>query len=134
EEKKHCLASSVSSPRKGQTAYNTEYSSNYNFLPNSIGALTSASGRKVTFSGNQVFASFYDQFKDDLSYEAYLENIDEGEAIFTGKDKRKILGAAYKVGEGHLITLPILKYKEYDFTEMTMDVGGEEIESWNKKG
>lgn len=134
QEKVHSLATSISSPRKGEKSYSTMHHSNYSFLPSSIGTLTSAHGKNVTFTGNPIFASFYNQFKADLSFEIYLENIGEGEAIFTGRDKSKILGAVYKIEDGHLITLPVLKYLESDFTEIKIAEDGIEYEFWNEEG
>ncbi|MFA6525646.1 MAG: hypothetical protein WCT33_05275 [Patescibacteria group bacterium] len=134
QEKKEYLASSLSTSNKGQTTYSTEMYSNYNFLPIDIGRLTSASGRKIQFSGNPIFSNFHNIFKENLEYQLYVENSNEAQVVFTGKDKTKILGAIYKVGEGHLVTLPILSFDEEEFTEIKKDEDGEENDFWNKKG
>ncbi len=134
QEQEECLANSVSSPKKGQHTYSTQRYSNYNFLPIDIGTLTSASGRQVQFSGNPIFSDFYNKFKKNLEYELYIEDPNEAQIVFTGKDKAKILGAIYKVGSGHLVTLPILTFNEKDFTEIKKDEDGDEIEFWNKEG
>ena len=63
QEEKESLASSVSSPRKGQNTYNTYTYSNYSFLPIDIGKLTTASGKHVQFTGNPIFSGFYNKFK-----------------------------------------------------------------------
>ncbi|MEX1014868.1 MAG: hypothetical protein WDZ80_06960, partial [Candidatus Paceibacterota bacterium] len=128
------LSNGVSSPRKGQNSYSTYTYSNYKFLPIDIGKLTSASGKHVQFSGNQIFSEFYNKFKSNLEYELYVETQKEAQIVFTGKDKSKILGAIYKVGKGHLVTLPALTFNEKDFTEIKKDADGEEKEFWNKKG
>ena len=134
QEEKISLANSVSSTRKDQHTYNTELYSNYNFLPINIGKLTSASGKNVIFSGLPIFREFYNKFKNNLEYELYIENPNEGQVVFTGKDKTKILGAIYKHGPGHLVTLPTLTFNEKDFTELKVDEDGKEKEFWNKKG
>ena len=128
------LANGVSSPRKGQSSYNTYKYSNYSFLPFNIGQLTTASGKHVQFSGNPIFSDFYNKFKKYLEYELYVEGVGEAYVIFTGKDKSKILGATYSVGTAHIITLPILTYNEEDFTEVKEEEDGKENEFWNKEG
>ena len=117
QKESYSLALSVSHPRKGQNTYNTTSSSNYDFLPIKIGKLTSASGKKVQFSGNQIFSNFNKNFSKNLTYKAYLENPDSSQVIYTGKDKNKILGSIHKVGNGHLITLPQIDYDDEKFIE-----------------
>lgn len=113
----YSLASSVFSPRKGQNSYNTYTKNNYDFLPISIGTLVSAYGKHIEFSGEPIFHDFYEKFKNNLEYKLYVENISNAQIIFTGKDKTKILGSIHKVGNGHIITLPCLRYDEDAFTE-----------------
>ena len=134
QEEKETLASSVSSPRKGQNTYSTYTYSNYSFLPIDIGKLTTASGKQVQFTGNPIFSGFYNKFNNNLEYELYVEDPGEAQIVFTGKDKSKILGAIYKVGSGHLVTLPTLTFNEKDFTEIKEDEDGKKREFWNKKG
>lgn len=133
-EENEALASSVSSPRKGQNSYSTYRCSNYEFLPINIGKLTTASGKHVHFSGNPIFAEFYNRFKNNFKYQLYVENPSGAQIIFTGRDKSKILGAIYKVGSGHLVTLPTVTFHERDFTETKEGKDGEKEEFWNKKG
>jgi len=111
------LASGTTSPRKGQTSYNTYTKNNYDFLPVSIGTLISASGKHIEFSGNSIFSDFYKKFKNNLEYQLYVEGIDSPQIIFTGKDKTKILGAIHKVENGNIVTLPYLKYDNKKFTK-----------------
>jgi hypothetical protein len=134
KEIKTSLANSVSSQKKGQRTYNTELYSNYNFLPIEIGKRTNASGKKVLFSGQPIFSEFHNKYKNDLDYDLYIEDPSEAQIVFTGKDETKILGAVYKVGLGHLVTLPLLDYDAEDFTEIREDDNCEEKEIWNKKG
>ena len=134
QEEKKCLASGVSSPKKGQNTYSTFTYSNYEFLPIDIGKITSASGKVIHPTGNPIFSEFYNNFKKNIEYELYVENPREAEIVFTGKDKSKILGAIYKVGSGHLVTLPTINFNEKDFTEIKEDEDGEEREFWNTKG
>ena len=109
------LSSSVSHPRKGQNTYNTYSSSNYEFAPIKFNQLTSASGKKIRFTGNSNFAEFNKNFKQNLFYDAYLEKPENCQALYTGKDQNKVLGAIHSVEKGHLITLPQLDYSEDEF-------------------
>ncbi|MBL7961131.1 hypothetical protein JNL27_12940 [bacterium] len=134
KKKEYQLASGVSSPRKGQYTYSTGTSNNYNFLPVNIGSLTSASGIYVKFSGNPIFSNFYKKFKNNLEYQLYIENTKTAQIVLTGKDNKKILGAVYRVGAGHLVALPMITFNEADFTETRKEKDGTQNEYWNKKG
>ncbi len=132
KEEEYQLADSVSSERKGQNTFHTEMYSNYNFLPINIGILTSVSGKQIEFSGNSLFSDFYERFKKNLEYQLYIENPSGAQVIFTGKDKTKILGATYKVKNGHLVVLPFIKYNEEKFTEYK-GKGKEKKAYWSKE-
>lgn len=134
QEEIETLSSGVSSPRKGQNSYSTYRFSNYEFLPIDIGKLTSASGSHIHFSGNPIFGEFYKKFKKNLEYLLYVEAPSSAQIVFTGKDKSKTLGAIYRVGPGHLVTLPSLTFDEQDFAEIKEGADGEKEEFWNKKG
>lgn len=128
-EKKLQLANGVSSPKKGEKTYNTEIYSNYSFLPINIGTLTSATGKHLEFSGNSILSDFYKKFKENLEYQLYIENVKDGQILFTGKDKTKILGAIFKGHNGgHLVALPYIKYDEDKFTEYNKV---EKADCWN---
>ncbi len=102
--------------------------SNYEFLPLDIGKLTSSHGKHIEFSGNAIFSNFYKTFKNYLTYFLYIENA-EGTVIFNAKDKTKAFGSFNKVGNGHLIMLPYIKYNQEDFTETQNNKL-----CWNAKG
>lgn len=131
KEEEYPLAYSVSTDKKVHN-YSTETYSNYNFLPIDIGTLTSASGKQIEFSGNSLFSDFYEKFKKNLEYQLYIEKPNGAQVIFTGKDKTKILGAIYKVKNGHLVVLPFIKYDENKFTEYR-GKGKEKKEYWTKE-
>ena len=87
----YLIATGVSHPRKGQNKYSTRTASNYDFLPINIGELTSASGNKISFTGNQVFWNFNRNFSKHLAYKVYIEGSNSSQVIYTGKDKAKVL-------------------------------------------
>jgi len=103
---------------------------NYELLPESIGTITSAHGKHIESTGHPLFKNFFKQFKKDLKYHLYLEDIGDGKPIFIGKDKTKILGALFQIGAGNLVVLPYLDYDEEKFTEVKKEKDGEEIEYW----
>ena len=131
KKEEYSLSSGVSTEKKGMTTYHPDTGSNYNFLPVTLGALTSATGTHIEFGGNPLFSDFYEKFKENLEYQIYIEHLKGAEAIFTGKDKTKVLGAIYKVGNGHLITLPFISYDEKEFTEYK---GKKKQAYWTKSG
>lgn len=131
KEENHTLSSGVSHPRKGENLHSTYTKTNYDFLPTSIGTLVSASGKNIEFSGNPLFSDFNEKFKKSLEYQLYIENPNNAQVIFTGKDKTKILGAIYKVKNGHLVVLPFISYDEKKFTEQR-GKGKEKKAYWTK--
>jgi hypothetical protein len=132
KEEIYTLSSGVSHPRKGENLHSTYSKTNYSFLPVSIGTLVSASGKNIEFSGNPLFIDFFEKFKTSLEYQVYVENQSGAQIIFTGKDKTKVLGAIYKIGKGHLITLPYINYDEEKFTKYK-GKGEEKNAYWTKE-
>ena len=132
KEEEYSLSTGVSTEKKGLHMWQTATYSNYNFLPVNLGTLTSASGKHIEFSGNPLFSDFYNKLQDNLEYQLYIENPNEAQVLFTGKEKKKILGAIYKVGTGHLIVLPFIEYDEKKFTEYR-GKGKEKKEYWTKE-
>jgi hypothetical protein len=89
------------------------------------------------YKASQIYSAYCMHFckrLNSLEYKLYVEQPSNAQIVFTGKDKSKILGAIYKVGSGHLVTLPVLTFNSEDFTEIKEDVDGVEQEYWNKKG
>jgi hypothetical protein len=106
---------------------------NYEFLPINIGNVITAVGSTIEFNGHSLFANFFKNFKDNLEYQVYLENCPNCTAVFAGKNKNKILGAIFKVGNGNLVTLPCLLYNEDDFIEEKTNSKGIVKSYWNQK-
>lgn len=102
--------------RNRQTTNIVDLHNNYEFLPVNIGRITAATGKHIEFTGNTIFNEFFKRFKKNLEYQIYLENVENAQVIFTGKDKTKTLGAVYKIGDGHLVVLPYVKYDKEKFT------------------
>jgi len=101
---------------------------NYTFLPVPIPQVIPKSGKELKFCGNPIFASFWNEFKNHLSYESYLDGKIQ-EALFVTKNGNKPLGGLFKIGNGNLILLPTLDYDIKDFITEKNDK-----KQWNKKG
>lgn len=113
--------------RNRQTINIVNLHDNYEFLPINIGRITATIGKHIEFTGIALFNEFFKKFKKNLEYQVYLEDVENAQIIFTGKDKTKILGAIYNIGKGHLITLPYITYDEKKFTIYKKDE-----ECWTK--
>jgi hypothetical protein len=103
---------------------------NYEFLPVNIGKVITAKGTNIEYTKNVLFSNFYKNFKSNLEYQVYLEDIASSTLLFTGKNKNKILGAMFKIGSGHLVVLPNLSYDEKKFIKYKTDKKGKETGSW----
>lgn len=110
--------------RNRSTTINVTGSNNYELVPIKIGTVHSAKGKEIFSVGNPLFNNLFKSLGSHFEYQVYLEN-SEGYPIFVGKDKTKILGAIYKVGSGHLVTLPYINYDREEFIKE-----GKETDSW----
>ncbi len=115
------------------TTINVAPGHNYEFLPIDIGRIISAQGEHIESKGNPLFQPFFEQFKDDIEYRLYLENLPDSITIFTGKDKSKVLGAVYKSNAGHLVVLPYLNYDDEGFIEYKEEDEEEHQAYWTKE-
>lgn len=121
------------SGRNRSTTINVSPADNYELLPINIGTINAAHGTHIKPTGNILFNSFFEKFKDNLEYQVYFEDTPEAINLFTGKDKSKILGAIFKVSAGHLVVLPYLNYDEEAFTEYQKNEKGKKQELWTGK-
>ncbi len=121
KKEQYTLGKSVSSDKKNSHSYSTYNVSNYDFLPVDLGSLTSASGKHIEFLKDATFSEFFERFKENLEYKLYIEGSSASRIIFTGKDKTKILGAVFKVHNGHIIALPHLEYSNKIFAKNAKD-------------
>jgi len=101
---------------KSRTAINyvTEYD-NYRFLPISNLRIIPAIGDKIKFINNYSFRDFYNEFKDFLSYNVYLDTKDIT-VVFKTYAGNKVLGGYKKVLNGNLIFLPYLDFEDDKYT------------------
>lgn len=95
--------------------YVTSYD-NYQFFPINLPALISKGGNKLLFNNNQIFSTFWKEFNNFLGYESYIDGKIENPLFFT-KTAKKPVGGIFRVGTGHLVLLPPLRYPEDKFTK-----------------
>jgi len=97
------------------TLYVTPYD-NYQFFPIDLPPLISKGGSKLLFNNDQTFSTFWKEFNNFLKYESYIDGKIENPLFFT-KTANKPVGGIFRVGKGHLVLLPPLRYPEDKFTK-----------------
>ena len=81
---------------------------NYKFLPVRIPALIPRRGSEIIPGDNGLFAVFWNEFKEHLRYECYMNGEIEKPLFFT-KTGRKPLGGVFREGKGNLVLLPPIR-------------------------
>ena len=89
---------------------------NYRFSPIELPAIVPKEGKKIVFSGNPVFSSFWSEFGTSLKYESYLDDT-VANPLFLTKTGEKVVGALFRIGKGSLVLLPPIEYDEEKFTK-----------------
>ncbi len=114
--------------RSARKTRHVEPYNNYKFSPVELPYLVSKGGSEVKFNNNPIFSTLWAEFKDYIKYESYIENkIDV--VLFSTKTGEKPIGGLFKVGKGHLVLLPPIRYSEEEFTETNK----EDNTIWTKK-
>lgn len=99
--------------------------SNYNFLPLDI-TYRKSKGTKIIPKSNLI-KDLYNNFKDILTYEMYIECDKPQDVYFTTKNGDKTLGGIVSTGNGNIIFLPKIDFDREEFYE------DEDEETWNEK-
>jgi hypothetical protein len=114
--------------KKGNNFKEKEIHNNYFFIPK-ISNLNiqfhSSKGSKI-FPSNEIIKGFYNEFKDLLECETYIEIKEDIDnlfyPLFTTKNKEKILGGVYKFkNNSHFVFLPLLNFNRKEFIERKKD-------------
>lgn len=94
---------------------------NYEFLPIDIGEMFESSGtnEEIKSCKNPLFSEFEETFFSLLKYKTYIKT-DKGIPLFKTKSGNYLLGGIYKVGKGHLVTLP---YFDFDYKKFATKDG-----------
>lgn len=91
---------------------NVELINNYSFIPLDFGKITCASGSEIkVFKELGILTTYWNQFKENSSYEAYLEN-SKFTPILTTKVGNNIVGTIINKSNGTIILLPSLNDDE----------------------
>ncbi|MDO8140082.1 MAG: hypothetical protein Q6358_01165, partial [Candidatus Brocadiales bacterium] len=84
---------------------------NYTFLPIGLPPLIPKEGTEIKPIHHKVFTILWSEFKRYLKYESYIDGkIDV--PLFLTNTGQKPVGGLFKVGKGHLILLPPIRYPE----------------------
>jgi len=128
EKESFYLATGTSEYKNARTTVrHVEDYHNYGFLPIKIGSIISAKGNQIEFTNKPIFVDFSKSLKDEMEYRSYLQDVPEtADILFTTKDKSRVLGAVFKVGEGHLVALPYIDYDYGEFVKTKTDKSGKE--------
>lgn len=119
-----------SGPGKNARATRTVASyDNYQFFPVELGKIIPRGGDSIVFNGAPTFSSFWDEFKDDLKYESYIDGTVR-EPLFYTKTGNKVVGALFRVGRGNLVLLPAVAFDRDAFIKITAKEGTH----WTKEG
>ncbi len=110
-----------------QPTYHVQSHSNYDFLPYD-GNVHNAKGRILNVANNLI-SSFYNDFKDYINYEAYVDS-QEVTILFTTRNKDRVLGCYKKVSTGYLIFIPYLDFNVKSLIDEDKETGEE---NWNSK-
>lgn len=96
--------------------------SNYKLLPFSNISFNSASGTFLS-PCNNLFADFYKNFRDYISYEVYIKEESVENPIFTTRNKDRTLGIMFRVKKGCVVLLPIINIDSQRFTKYNPRIG-----------
>jgi hypothetical protein len=101
--------------RNAKTINMVELANNYMCLPITLPPLIPKEGNEIKPYNHPAFTAFWSEFRSYLKYESYIDgNIDT--PLFFTKTGQKPVGGLFKVGKGHLVLLPPIRYPD-DFTK-----------------
>ena len=101
---------------------------NYEFLPINIPRLVPSKGSEIIFCGNSLFTIFWNEFKEYINYECYMQE-EISTPLFSTKTGKKPVGGLFREGKGNLVLLPPIGYSQEEFTEYNE----EEDKIWTKE-
>ena len=88
--------------------------SNYDWLPIQHPPIVPKSGTGIRSTGDPRVSTYWMQFANYTRYESYFsENIEE--PLFVTKTASRPVGGIFRVGNGHLVGLPPVRYPEEEF-------------------
>ena len=88
---------------------------NYEFLPIDIPQLIPSRGSEIIFCGNSLFTIFWNEFKEYINYECYMQK-EISTPLFSTKTGKKPVGGLFRKGKGNLVLLPPISYPEEKLT------------------
>lgn len=104
---------------------------NYEFLPVDIPSLIPKEGSELKLADGHrnLITTFWEEFKERIKYECYMDGEIEVPLFFTRMGNKPV-GGLFRHGKGHLILLPPVNYSEEEFTEWKRDEKYREKKFW----
>ena len=113
--------------RNAKTINLVEPTNNFMFLPIALPPLISKEGSEIKPCSHSMFTVLWSEFKTHMKYESYIDgNIDV--PLFLTRTGQRPVGGLFKVGKGHLILLPPIRYPD-EFIKYKEDKS-----YWTKEG
>lgn len=106
--------------KRRHTSFIVDIKHNYGFFPIELPTIIPKKGKEIIFKGDQKFSLLWNEFKDCIKFESYIDGIID-HPLFITKTGNKIVGAQFKVDRGNLILLPPIRYDDEKFTEYRDD-------------
>ena len=100
--------------RNAKTTHHVESYNNYRYLPFDIPPIIPRAGEEIVFKGTPEFATLWKELEDYIRYESYLDG-QITYPTFVTKTGAKPVGGVFKVGKGHLVLLPPIRYAHDEF-------------------
>ena len=113
--------------RNAKTTNHVESYNNFKFLPVDLPSIIPGVGEEIVFKGTPEFATLWKELEDYIGYESYLDG-HITYPTFVTKTGAKPVGGVFKVGKGHLVLLPPIRYSHDEFIYYK----GEEV-YWKKE-
>lgn len=115
--------------RNAKTINMVELANNYMCLPITLPPLIPKEGSEIKSNNHPIFIALWSEFKDYMKYESYMDSAITV-PLFLTRTGQKPVGGLFKIGKGHLILLPPIRYPE----EFTKYDEKKENYHWTKEG
>lgn len=100
--------------RNARSTRNVVPTDNYQALPLKLPSIIPKGGTQLVFANVPLFARFWREFKDYLSYECYFDG-SIGQPLFFTRTGSKIVGSIIKSNQGNIVLLPPIRYPRNKF-------------------
>ncbi len=110
-----------------ETTNHVKLCTNYDFLPFDF-KISNAKGKFIN-PINPLIANFYNEFKDYIKYESYIEETNS-QALLVSRNNDKVISSYSKIENGYLICLPKINF---NIPSLIKENKKTEEQEWNPK-